>query len=218
MSSPALIRGRSNQARNMTNYAELNAPYGPLVRRIEAEATIIGDQILKIDHFLNHRIEPAFITELGRELARRLSAYQPSIILTAEASGIAPGLIVAQALNIPLVYAKKYAPQVESPFISRVIPSPTKGGETKLVLSQRYIPQGTRIIIIDDFLSNGRTAVALVEMAREAGAEVLGAGFVVEKRFKLGHQSVEALGVPVATLAQVERLENGKAILRQPSA
>ena len=202
----------------MTNYSELNTPYGPLVRRIEAEATIIGDQILKIDHFLNHRIEPVFITELGRELARRLSAYQPSIILTAEASGIAPGLVVAQALNIPLVYAKKYAPQVESPFISRVIPSPTKGGETKLVLSQRYIPQGARIIIIDDFLSNGRTAVALVEMAREAGAEVLGAGFVVEKRFKLGHQSVEALGVPVATLAQVERLENGKALLRQPLA
>lgn len=202
----------------MTTYAELNAPYDPLVRRIEAEATIIGDQILKIDHFLNHRIEPAFITELGRELARRLSAYQPSIILTAEASGIAPGLVVAQALSIPLVYAKKYAPEVESPFISRVIPSPTKGGETKLVLSQRYIPPGARIVIIDDFLSNGRTAVALVEMAREAGAEVLGAGFVVEKRFKLGHQAMEALQVPVATLAQVERLENGKAILRQPSA
>lgn len=202
----------------MTNHAELNAPYGPLVRRIEAEATVIGDQILKIDHFLNHRIEPGFILELGRELARRLSAYQPSTILTAEASGIAPALIVAQTLNVPLVYAKKYAPQVESPFISRVIPSPTKGGETKLVLSQRYISPGARIVIVDDFLSNGRTAVALVEMAREAGAEVLGAGFVVDKRFKLGHESIEALLVPVASLAQVERLECGKAILRQPAA
>ncbi|AWI73830.1 MAG: xanthine phosphoribosyltransferase [Azoarcus sp.] len=201
----------------MTNYTELNAPYGPLVSRIESEATIIGDQILKIDHFLNHRIEPAFIMELGRELARRLSAYQPSVILTAEASGIAPGLVVAQALNVPLVYAKKYAPQVESPFISRVIPSPTKGGETKLVLSQRYIQSGARVVIVDDFLSNGRTAVALVEMAREAGAVVLGAGFVVEKRFKHGHESIAALNVPVATLAQVERLENGKAILHQPA-
>lgn len=202
----------------MTNHAELNAPYPPLVRRIEAEATIIGDQILKIDHFLNHRIEPAFITELGRELARRLSAYQPSVILTAEASGIAPALIVAQTLNVPLVYAKKYAPEVESPFISRVIPSPTKGGETKLVLSQRYILPGARVVIIDDFLSNGRTAAALVEMAREAGAVVLGAGFVVEKRFKLGHRSLEAMDVPVATLAQVERLENGKAIMHPPNA
>lgn len=202
----------------MTHNIDLSAPFAPLVRRIEAEATIIGDQILKIDHFLNHRIEPAFIAEMGRELARRLSAYQPSMILTAEASGIAPGLVVAQALNVPLVFAKKYAPQVESPFISRVIPSPTKGGETKLVLSQRFIPAGSRVVIVDDFLSNGRTAVALVEMAREAGAEVLGAGFIVEKRFKLGHELIEALKVPVATLAQVLRLEDGKAILIQPAA
>ncbi|THF63319.1 xanthine phosphoribosyltransferase [Pseudothauera rhizosphaerae] len=197
------------------NISDLTAPYPPLVHRIEAEATVIGDQILKIDHFLNHRIEPAFIVDMGRELARRLSAFHPTLILTAEASGIAPGLVVAQALNVPLVYAKKYSPQVESPFISRLIPSPTKGGETKLVLAQRYVPAGARVVLVDDFLSNGRTAVALVEMAREAGAEVLAAGFIVEKRFKRGHEAVEALGIPVSTLAQVERLEGGKAILRQ---
>ena len=191
-------------------------PYAPLVRRIEAEATVIGDEILKIDHFLNHRIEPGFITEMGEELARRVAHFKPSVILTAEASGIAPGLVVAQALGVPLVYAKKYAPQVESPAISRVIPSPTKGGETKLVLSQRYIMGSDRVVIVDDFLSNGRTAVALIEMAREAGAEVLCASFIVEKRFKQGHAAIEALGVPVATLAQVEGLENGRARLTQP--
>ena len=138
------------------------------MRRIEAEATVIGDQILKIDHFLNHRIEPSFITEMGQELAKRLAGFEPTVVLTAEASGIAPGLVVAQALNVPLVYAKKYAPQVESPAIARVIPSPTKGGETKLVLSQRYVMPTDRVVIVDDFLSNGRTAVALIEMAREA--------------------------------------------------
>lgn len=198
-----------------TAHSELNRPYGPLLRRIEAEATVIGDQILKIDHFLNHRIEPAFITDLGRELARRLSVYQPSLILTAEASGIAPGLVVAQALNVPLVYAKKYAPQVELPALSRIIPSPTKGGDTKLVLSQRYLAKDARVVIVDDFLSNGRTAVALVEMVREAGAHVLAAGFIVAKYFKNGHQLMQALEVPVATLAQVERLEDGKAVLQQ---
>ncbi|MBL8442644.1 MAG: xanthine phosphoribosyltransferase [Zoogloeaceae bacterium] len=200
----------------MNPHVQLNVAYPPLVHRIEQEATIIGDQILKIDHFLNHRIEPAFIAEMGRELARRLSAFQPTLILTAEASGIAPGLVVAQALNVPLVFAKKYSPEVESPFLSRIIPSPTKGGATKLVISQKFLPSGSRIVIVDDFLSNGRTAVALIEMAREAGAEVLGAGFIVEKRFKLGHAAIEELNVPVATLAQVERLENGKAVIRQP--
>lgn len=199
----------------MPSDIELNAAYSPLVKRIEAEATIIGDQILKIDHFLNHRIEPAFILEMGRELARRLSRFHPNLVLTAEASGIAPGLVVAQTLNVPMVYAKKYAPEVESPFLQRIIPSPTKGGETKLVLSQRYITPGMRVVLVDDFLSNGRTAVALIEMAREAGADVLGAGFIVEKRFKQGHAAIEALEVPVATLAQVERLENGKAILNK---
>jgi xanthine phosphoribosyltransferase len=193
--------------------AELNAAYGPLVRRIEAEATVIGDDILRIDHFLNHRIEPVFIVELGRELARRLSAYHPTLILTAEASGIAPGLVVAQALNVPLVYAKKYAPDVESPALSRVIPSATKGGHTRLVLSRRYVPAASRVVLVDDFLSNGHTAVALAEMAREAGAQVLGAGFVVDKCFRHGRAALEALGVPVAALARVERLEQGKAYL-----
>lgn len=200
----------------MSPHLDLTAPYAPLVRRIEKEATVENGQILRIDHFLNHRIEPAFIFELAHELARRLSFFQPNVILTAEASGIAPALIVAQALSVPLVYAKKYSPQVEAPAISRVIPSPTKGGHTRLVISQRYIKPGQRIVIVDDFLANGRTATALIDMVREAGAEVLGAGFVVEKRFKQGREHIEALGVPVSTLAQVERLEHGHAILAQP--
>ncbi|MDD3354145.1 xanthine phosphoribosyltransferase [Zoogloea sp.] len=199
----------------MSPHLNLTAPYPPLVRRIEAEATIEDGQILRIDHFLNHRIEPGFIFEMAHELARRLSFFQPNVILTAEASGIAPALVVAQALSVPLLYAKKYAPQVESPAISRVIPSPTKGGHTRLVLSRRYLAPGQRVVIVDDFLANGRTALALVEMAREAGAEVMGAGFIVEKRFRHGREHIEALGVPVATLAQVERIENDRAILTQ---
>ncbi|HRP97999.1 MAG TPA: xanthine phosphoribosyltransferase [Rhodocyclaceae bacterium] len=199
----------------MPPLSDLDTAYVPLVRRIESEATVIDDQILRIDHFLNHRIEPAFIVELGRELARRLSAFHPTLVLTAEASGIAPGLVVAQTLNVPMVYAKKYSPQVEPPALSRIIPSPTKGGDTRLVVSQRYLPADARVVLVDDFLSNGRTAAALVEMVREAGAEVLGAGFIVEKRFKNGRAAMERLGVPVATLAQVERLENGTAILQQ---
>lgn len=200
----------------MSPHLDLTAPYAPLVHRIEKEATVENGQILRIDHFLNHRIEPAFIFELAHELARRLSFFQPNVILTAEASGIAPALIVAQTLSVPLVYAKKYSPQVEAPAISRIIPSPTKGGHTRLVISQRYIKPGQRVVIVDDFLANGRTATALIDMVREAGAEVLGAGFVVEKRFKQGREHIEALGVPVSTLAQVERLEQGHAILAQP--
>ncbi|WP_374246593.1 xanthine phosphoribosyltransferase [Zoogloea sp.] len=199
----------------MSPHLDLTAPYAPLVRRIETEGSVDG-QMLVIDHFLNHRIEPGFIFELAHELARRLSFFQPNVILTAEASGIAPALIVAQALSVPMVYAKKYSTDVEAPSICRSIPSPTKGAETRLAISTRYIRPGQRVVIVDDFLANGRTAAALIEMAREAGADVLGAGFVVEKRFKHGREHIEALHVPVSTLAQVERLENSQAILVQP--
>ena len=115
----------------------IDAPFEPLVRRILDEATVIDSRILKIDHFLNHRIEPAFMAAMGEALADRLRAFEPNLLLTAEASGIAPALAVALALNVPLVYAKKYAPVVETPAISRIVPSPTKGGEAKLAVSGR---------------------------------------------------------------------------------
>ena len=101
----------------------MNVPFEPLVRRIVAEATVVDGRILKIDHFLNHRIEPSFMAAMGGALADRLRGYGPTLVLTAEASGIAPALSVATALGVPLVYAKKYAPVVETPALSRIVPS-----------------------------------------------------------------------------------------------
>ncbi|WP_417069003.1 phosphoribosyltransferase family protein [Niveibacterium terrae] len=190
--------------------AELSAPFPDLVRRILDEATVLDNQIIKIDHFLNHRIEPAFMTAMGREIGRRLVGFRPDLVLTAEASGIAPGLVASIALDLPLVYAKKYAPMIEPPAYSRIVPSPTKGGETRLVIGKKYLWSGARIVIVDDILSNGRTAKALIEMAREAGAEVLAAAFIMEKRFKNGRDILEALDVPVVTLAQVLGVTEGR--------
>ncbi|NTU81091.1 MAG: xanthine phosphoribosyltransferase [Chloroflexales bacterium] len=192
----------------------LSAPYLPLARRIIAEATVVDDRILKIDHFLNHRIEPELMRSLGVALGERLAPFNPDLVLTAEASGIAPALATAMALGVPLVYAKKYSPEVEAPALSRVVPSPTKGGQTRLVISSRYLPAGTRVALVDDFLANGRTAVALAEIVAEAGASLVVAAFVVEKLFQHGRAGLEVLGVPVAALAQVERLEAGRVIIR----
>ena len=192
----------------------LNQPFPPLIARIQAEAVVQGNDILKIDHFLNHRIEPAFMQEMAIEIADRLRPLAPDLILTAEASGIAPGLMVGLELGLPLVYAKKYHPDVETPMLSRVLESPTKGGQYRMVLSQRYLPAGGRVAIVDDFLSNGRTAAALIEMAREAEMRVVAACFLVEKCFKKGHALIAAAGVPLVTLAQVEALVGGKAIMR----
>jgi xanthine phosphoribosyltransferase len=191
----------------------LDAPFAPLVARILREATVENDRILKIDHFLNHRIEPAFMTAMGEALADRIRAFAPDLLLTAEASGIAPALATAVALGRPLVYAKKYSPVVEAPALSRVVPSPTKGGEMRLVVAARYVQPGMRVAIVDDFLANGKTAVALAEIVGDAGATPVVAGFLVEKLFQGGRAGLEALGIPVATLAQVARLQDGKVIM-----
>lgn len=193
----------------------LDAPFAPLVERILEEATVVDDRILKIDHFLNHRIEPAFMTAMGAALAERLAHFQPDLLLTAEASGIAPGLAVATALDVPLVYAKKYAPVVEPPALSRLVPSPTKGGEYRLVVAARFLPPGARVVLVDDFLANGRTALALAEIVEEAGARLVAAGFLVEKVFQHGREALVARDIPVATLARVARLEGGRVVMAE---
>lgn len=198
---------------NLAPSIEIDTPFEPLVRRIIDEAHVENDRILKIDHFLNHRIEPDFMAAMGAAMAERIARFNPDLLLTAEASGIAPALATAYALHIPLVYAKKYSPVVEPPALSRVVPSPTKGGDTRLVIAARYLEAGARVAIIDDFLANGRTAVALAEIVADAGAHTVVAGFLVEKLFQEGRAGLERLGIPVATLAQVRKLENGRVIM-----
>jgi xanthine phosphoribosyltransferase len=192
-----------------------NIPFEPLVRRIVEEATVVDGRILKIDHFLNHRIEPEFMTAMGNAMAERLRPFEPNLVLTAEASGIAPALAAATALGVPLVYAKKYAPVVETPALSRIVPSPTKGGQTKLAVSGRYLTAGMRVALVDDFLANGKTALALAEIVADAGAKLVVAGFLVEKLFQHGREPLEALDIPVVVLAQVERLEGDRVVMRR---
>lgn len=197
----------------MTDEKDITGPFDPLVRRIIEEGVVENDRILRIDHFLNHRIEPGFMAAMGNALADRLRPFRPDLLLTAEASGIGPALATAFALEIPLVYAKKYSPVVDPPALSRLVPSPTKGGETRLVVSARYLLPAMRVALVDDFLANGKTALALAEIVADGGALTVAAGFLVEKIFQGGRAGLVDRGIPVVTLAQVERLENGRVIM-----
>jgi xanthine phosphoribosyltransferase len=194
--------------------AALCAPFAPLVARIIAEAQVIDDRIIKIDHFLNHRIDAVLMQAIGAELARRVAPFMPDLVLTAEASGIPPALTTALALGIPLVYAKKYAPLIELPAYSRIVPSPTRGGEYRLAVARTVLPADARVVLIDDFLANGGTAAALADIIAEAGARLVAAGFVVEKTFQQGRERLAIHGPPpVAVLAQVARLAGGRVVM-----
>jgi xanthine phosphoribosyltransferase len=176
---------------------------------IETRARVEGEIVL-VDEFLNHRVEPGLVDEIGVFLAKELAPCDA--IVTSEASGIAPAYAVAGALGVDMVFAKK-RPEPPSGALSRKIVSPTKGDTTWLVLSPRSIAGLARVAIVDDFLWGGRTALALVEMLREAGIEVAAAGFCVEKTFGDGRRLLEEAGIRVVAAAVITGIEKGRPVV-----
>lgn len=174
--------------------------------RAVAERGRIEGLLVKVDDFLNHRVEPDLLGAIGVDLAARFAT--PDIVLTAEASGIAPALQTATAAGVAMVYAKKY-PRAHSdrPAFVRQVGSPTKGTEYRVEVAHRVLPAGLRVLIIDDFLSGGRTAEALGEIVEEAGCVVTGLGFVIEKSFVPGRARLEAHGWRVESLLRIVSLD-----------
>ena len=166
--------------------------------------------LLKVDDFLNHRVDPELITVVGGALADRFTAAEPDLVLTAEASGIAPALACALRLGLPMVFAKKYLGPGGRDVVAREVFSPTRGMEYRVEVGRRALAHGERILVVDDFLAGGRTAEALGEIAEEAGGRVLGFGFAIEKTFQEGRQRLTAHGWRVDALARVASLDGGR--------
>jgi xanthine phosphoribosyltransferase len=179
---------------------------------IEQFGDIQGDLLL-VDRFLNHRVDPNVMRSIGRQIADRIGPFKPDLLLTAEASGIPPALAAAWELGIPIVYAKKYVGPGERYTFSREVRSPTKGMEYRVEIARRVLEPGLSVVVVDDFLAGGRTAVALGEIAEEAGCTVEGAVFVIEKAFADGRRLLEAHGWTVWSLVQIMSLDGGVARL-----
>lgn len=185
----------------------MGAGAAALRRAVEERGRIEGP-LVRVDDFLNHRVEPDLMQAIGADLAARWVA--PDLVLTAEASGIAPALATATALAVPMIYAKRY-PRVHSDrraFV-REVTSPTKGTEYRVEVAHRVLPPGTRVLIIDDFLSGGRTAEALGDIVEESGGSVVGLGFVIEKVFVGGRARLEARGWRVDSLVRILSIDDG---------
>lgn len=174
---------------------------------IRREAVVVGPDFLRVDSFLNHRIDPAFVELAGGALAHAFAGYHVTSVLTAEAAGNVIAYEVARRLGAKALYAKKGKANTMANTITRKVPSPTKGVETELVVSRDYLSPGERVLIVDDFLYRGLTSAALAEMVRESGAELVGFGFVIEKAFSEGREVLSRFGVPVVSLAIIERMD-----------
>ena len=187
-----------------------------LNQRIRSEATYLGDGIVKVDSFLNHRIDTVLLTEIGETLALRLveaGATSVNKVVTAETSGIAPALTTAQALGVPMVFARKKRPAtLTGDCYESAARSHTKGELASLYISSEYLSALDRVVIIDDFLGTGETAEAMLDLVEQSGATLCGVGYVIEKIYERGRQRLQHLEVPVVALARLD-LEDGQIVL-----
>ncbi|MFQ5611025.1 MAG: xanthine phosphoribosyltransferase [Anaerolineae bacterium] len=184
-----------------------------LKERIRREGRNLGNGILKVDSFINHQVDPVLMLAIGGALAAHFGALGITKVLTAEISGIAPALTTALALGVPVVYARKTKPiTMPSRIFTRTAPSHTKGGEIRLMVSPEFLGSEDRVLIVDDFLASGNTIMALLHLAQDAGAEVIGVGAVIEKAFEAGRSKLEALGLRVRSLAVIEQMTDDEII------
>lgn len=188
-----------------------------LVERIRREGRVLPGDLLKVDGFLNHRLEPELTMRMGeafRERFATLGVDAVDLVVTAEVSGIAPAFATAVAFGVPLVYARKNRPATMPGAVLRAdAPSRTKGGTTPLFIAPDVLGPGDRALLIDDFLATGLTIGALAELIHRAGARLTGVGVVIEKSFQGGRAELDSLDVPIVALAIVDALDATRGLL-----
>jgi len=182
-----------------------------LKERILSHGKYLGNGILKVDSFINHQVDPGLMDACGREFASYFKDTGALRVLTAEISGIAPALMTAKYLSLPVVYARKHKPitMPDQVFLT-LSPSHTKGRMVELIISPEYLSGHERVVIIDDFLASGATILGLVRLAQTAGARVVGIGALIEKTFEGGRTELKHLGVPLHALVVIEDMSDGQ--------
>ena len=186
-----------------------------LVQAMREQGVGIGEDIVKVDMFLNHRLDTGLLVKIGEAFANAFREDRPEIVLTVEASGIAAAMTTAMALgNIPVVFAKKSKTRnITGDVYEACVFSYTHGVENHVRVSKAYLPEGSRVLIVDDFLANGAAATGLCEIVEQAKGTVVGIGICVEKKFQPGRAKLEGMGQKVVSLATVTGIDHGKLIV-----
>ncbi|MDF1508543.1 xanthine phosphoribosyltransferase [Robertmurraya sp. DFI.2.37] len=187
--------------------------------KIRFEGRVLSSQVLKVDSFLNHQIDPRLMAEVGKEFANRFKEENITKVLTIESSGIAPGLMAALELEVPVVFARKRKSlTLVNDLLTASVHSFTKNETNEISVSNQFLTQDDRVLIIDDFLANGQAALGLVNIVKASGAEVAGIGIVIEKSFQNGGSLLREKGFRVESLARISSLEDGVQFLDEVEA
>ncbi|MFD1988561.1 xanthine phosphoribosyltransferase [Paenibacillus nicotianae] len=182
-----------------------------LRQKVINEGIVLEGQVLKVDSFLNHQMDPLLMKEIGRAFTQLFADTGVTTILTIESSGIAPGIMTALEFGVPLIFARKQKSLTltEDIFVETVY-SYTKKQSNDITVSKKFIKPGDRVLIIDDFLANGEAASGLARIVKQAGAEVVGIGIVIEKSFQPGAQLLIDEGYRLESLVRIRSLDNGQ--------
>ncbi|NWK84307.1 xanthine phosphoribosyltransferase [Staphylococcus sp. GSSP0090] len=182
-----------------------------LKQKVEADGVVIDEKILKVDGFLNHQIDARLMHDVGQTFYEQFKDEGITKILTIEASGIAPAIMAAMHFDVPCLFAKKAKPSTLKKGVYQAdIHSFTKNTTSTVIVSDEFLGEHDRVLIIDDFLANGDASLGLNEIVQQAHATTVGIGIVVEKSFQSGRARLEAAGLTVSSLCKVASLSGNK--------
>lgn len=184
--------------------------------RILKDGNVLGENILKVDSFLTHQVDFKLMKEIGQTFADRFKDAGVTKVVTIEASGIAPALYVAEALDVPMIFAKKAKNiTMNEGILTAEVYSFTKQVTSTVSIAGKFLDPSDKVLIIDDFLADGQAAKGLIQIIEQAGATVEAIGIVIEKSFQDGRDLLEKAGYPVLSLARLDRFENGQVVFKE---
>lgn len=178
-----------------------------LKERIIKDGKIREGNVLKVDSFLNHQLDIDLFDQIGEEFKRRFAGEKITKILTIEASGIAIACIAARHFGVPVVFAKKtQTKNIAGDVYTSKVESFTHGKVYDIIVSKEFLKPEDHILIIDDFLANGKALMGLSQLVKDAGATLVGAGIVIEKGFQVGGEMIRESGVRLESLAIIDEM------------
>lgn len=182
-----------------------------LQEKIMQEGKVLSDQVLKVDSFLNHQIDPPLMKVIGEEFAERFKEGGVTKVLSIESSGIAPAMMTGLVLGVPAIFARKRKSLTMSDHLFTAdVHSFTKNETNEISVSKDFLEKGDKVLVIDDFLANGQAVLGLLDIVEQAEAELVGVGIVIEKGFQPGGEMIREKGIRVESLAILQALEHGK--------